>query len=141
MKGATTSVIAPTIVIVEDTESCGSTLEIALSSLTGFVAILITKGDKALRYLENQENGKVCAVVTDLHMPGMDGFELIQRIRADRRYINLPIIVVSGSTDPRTPGRVFELGANAFFGKPYSPAKVRAKLEQLLNGNQSKPYD
>lgn len=130
-----------TILIVEDTESCGSTLEIALSGLAGFVALLINKGDYALRYLEERNDGNISAVVTDLHMPGIDGFELIERIRADQRYIDLPIIVISGSTDPQTPKRVFELGANAFFGKPYSPAKVRAKLEQLLNANAPKSHD
>ena len=49
--------------------------------------------------------------------------------------IHVPIIVVSGDTDPRTPERLSALGANAFFPKPYSPAEVRLKLEQLLDAN------
>jgi CheY-like chemotaxis protein len=69
-------------------------------------------------------------------MPGMDGFELIERVRADQRYTGLPIIVISGCTDPHAPQRVAELGANAFFEKPYSPVRVRATLEQLLNGTE-----
>jgi CheY-like chemotaxis protein len=77
-------------------------------------------------------------MVTDLHMPGMDGFELIERVRADQRYTELPIIVISGCTDPGTPGRVVELGANAFFEKPYSPVRVRATLEHLLNETQAR---
>jgi CheY-like chemotaxis protein len=72
-------------------------------------------------------------VVTDLNMPRMDGFEFIERIRAEPRHQRLPIIVVSGDTDPRTPARLASLGANAFFPKPYSPAQVRLKLEQLLD--------
>jgi len=136
-KPATAPPLTRTILIVEDTDSCGSTLEIALSNLKGLDTILMTKGEKALRYLDTQKDGDVCAIVTDLHMPGVDGFELIQRIRADRRYAKLPIIVISGSSDPQTPKRVLELGANAFFAKPYSPAKVCAKLEQLLNAYES----
>jgi DNA-binding NarL/FixJ family response regulator len=46
----------------------------------------------------------------------------------------MPIIVVSADTDPATPERVVALGAEAFFPKPFSPALVRRKLEQLLNG-------
>jgi CheY-like chemotaxis protein len=72
-------------------------------------------------------------VVTDLNMPRMDGFEFIERIRAEPRHQHLPIIVVSGDTDPRTPERLVSIGANAFFPKPYSPAQVRLKLEQLLD--------
>jgi two-component system chemotaxis response regulator CheY len=74
-------------------------------------------------------------VVTDLNMPRMDGFEFIERIRAEPRHRRLPIIVISGDTDPQTPERISALGANAFFSKPYSPAQVRLKLEQLLDAN------
>ncbi len=77
--------------------------------------------------------GDIGALVTDLNMPRMDGFELIERVRAQVRYARLPIIVVSGDADPRTPDRLARLGVDAFFSKPYSPAEVRRKLEQLLN--------
>ena len=74
------------------------------------------------------------AIITDLNMPRMDGYELIRRIRADRRISATPIIVVSADTDPATPERVAGLGVEAFFPKPYSPAEVRRKLEQILYG-------
>jgi CheY-like chemotaxis protein len=92
-----------------------------------------------LRLLENGDCS-VSAVVTDLNMPRMDGFELIERIRAKPRHRQLPIIVVSGDTDPRTPQRVSALGADAFFSKPYSPAQVRLKLEQLLDAKSADRY-
>jgi CheY-like chemotaxis protein len=72
-------------------------------------------------------------LVTDLNMPRMDGFELIRRVRSHGRYGSLPVIVVSGDTDPGTPERVSRLGVDAFFSKPYSPARVREKLEHLLD--------
>ncbi len=73
-------------------------------------------------------------MVTDLNMPRMDGYELIRRVRADQRLSGMPIIVVSADTDPMTPQRIAALGVEAFFSKPFSPALVRRKLEQLLNG-------
>jgi CheY-like chemotaxis protein len=76
--------------------------------------------------------------VLDLHMPAMDGFELIRRIRGDARYARVPIIVVSADTDPRTPERTYRLGANAYFSKPCSPASVRHKLEELLDESERK---
>ena len=66
-------------------------------------------------------------------MPRMDGFELIRRIRQDGRRWATPIIVVSADTDPDTPQRIAEMGVSAFFPKPFSPAEVRQKLEQILN--------
>jgi CheY-like chemotaxis protein len=73
-------------------------------------------------------------MVTDLNMPRMDGYELIGRVRADQKLSGMPIIVVSADTDPATPERVAALGVEAFFPKPFSPALVCRKLEQLLNG-------
>jgi CheY-like chemotaxis protein len=46
----------------------------------------------------------------------------------------MPIVVVSADTDPATPQRVAQLGVSAFFAKPFSPAEVRRKLEQILDG-------
>ena len=66
-------------------------------------------------------------------MPLMDGFELIERLRSGDRHERLPVIVLSGDTDPETPGRIRRLGADAFFAKPYSPTEVRNKVEELLN--------
>ena len=69
-------------------------------------------------------------------MPGMDGFELIDRVRANRQHARLPIVVITGSTDPHVSDRLRKRGVNAIFAKPYSPALVREKLEQLL-GNET----
>jgi two-component system chemotaxis response regulator CheY len=120
------------VLIVEDSENSAATLEIALLAIPGLSVMLAPTAVEALRIL-GCEGQPVSAIVTDLNMPRMDGFELIQRIRADSRLASTPIIVVSADTDPATPRRVTELGASAFFPKPYSPAEVRRKLEQLLN--------
>jgi len=85
--------------------------------------------------LLSDSGGEFRAIVTDLNMPRMDGFELIRRVRGDQRLRATPIIVISADTDPRTPERVTQLGASAFFPKPYSPAEVRRKLEQILDGS------
>ena len=66
-------------------------------------------------------------------MPQMDGFELIERVRSDERYSGLPIVVVSGDNHPDTLERLFRLGANAYFAKPYSPAEILQTLQRLLH--------
>jgi CheY-like chemotaxis protein len=120
------------VIIVEDTDTCAATLEIAFLSIPDLTIVSVSSARHALEILHN---GPVSALVTDLHMPRMDGFELIRRVRADSRLAGLPVIVVSGDTDPRTPERVSQMGVNAFFSKPYSPAEVRDKLEHLLDAN------
>jgi CheY-like chemotaxis protein len=125
-----------TIVVVEDVMTCATTLEVAFLAIPDITVAVLPSAQEALRLLESGAC-TVRALVTDLHMPRMDGFELIERIRSEPRHRRLPIIVVSGDTDPTTPERLTALGANAFFSKPYSPAQVRLKLEQLLDANSA----
>lgn len=122
-----------TILIVDDSETCVTNLEIAIASIPGIRVASACSGAEAIRSLE-REGEAISAVVTDVRMPGMDGFALIRYIRSDRTHFSIPIIVVSGDTDPDTPARTSQLGANAFFAKPYSPLAVRKTLEKLLYG-------
>ena len=123
------------VLIVEDAETCASTLEIIFSSIRGLKILTADNGERAWALLENSHED-IRAIVTDLHMPGMDGFELIDRVRTNQLHAGMPIVVITGSTDPHVSDRLRQRGVNAVFAKPYSPALVREKLEQLL-GNET----
>jgi DNA-binding response OmpR family regulator len=120
-----------TILIVEDSDTCAETLQIALESIPGLKTLVLQNLDAALAALRN-EDYDIAALVTDLNMPRHDGFELIRVLRAEARYSRLPVLLISGDTDPHLPQHALARGADAFFSKPYSPAAVRRKLEQLL---------
>jgi CheY-like chemotaxis protein len=107
-------------------------LEIAFSEIPGVSVMLAPSAVEAWRILHDGATFR--AIVTDLNMPRMDGFELIRMVREDQVLAAIPIIVVSADTDPQTPQRIAELGVDAYFPKPFSPAKVRRKLEQILDG-------
>lgn len=119
-----------TVLVVEDADLCSATLEIALQSVPGLAVKSAASSEEALEILERDP---VSALITDLHLPRMGGLELIALARALPRASRLPIVVISGDSDPRTPERVLGAGADAFFAKPYSPAAVRQKLEHLMN--------
>jgi CheY-like chemotaxis protein len=123
----------PAVLIVEDSENSAALLEIAFLGIPGVSVLLAPSAAEALRILDGGP-GAVRVMVTDLNMPRMDGYELIRRVRTNQRLSGMPIIVVSADTDPATPGRIAALGVEAFFAKPFSPALVRRKLEQLLDG-------
>jgi two-component system chemotaxis response regulator CheY len=121
-----------TVLIVEDTDLCLDALELALTQVPGVRVRTVGTAEQALRCLAEDD---FCALVTDLHLPQMDGFELIQAVRSQPQRSSLPILVISGDSDPRTPARLAGLGANAYFPKPYSPAEVRSRLEQLIDAS------
>ena len=120
-----------TILIVEDSETCAETLQIALESLPGLKTVVLRNLGAALKALRSEDN-EIAALVTDLNMPKNDGIELIRQLRSDGKYASLPVLLISGDSDPQLPQRALASGADAFFSKPYSPAAVRRKLEQLL---------
>jgi two-component system, chemotaxis family, chemotaxis protein CheY len=122
------------VLIVEDAETCASTLEIIFSSISGLKILMADSAERAWEMLESRHED-IRALVTDLHMPGMDGFELIDRVRTHRQHAGMPIVVITGSTDPHVSDRLRQRGVDAVFAKPYSPAVVREKLEQLLGND------
>jgi CheY-like chemotaxis protein len=124
-------VTTQTVLIIEDDDNA-TPLEIALAALDGVKVVILANGREAIELLR-LPSMNIIAVVTDLHVPHVDGFELIKTIRADERYSRLPVVVVSGDTHPEIPERLRTLGADAFFPKPYSPAEVRTTLRGLLN--------
>ena len=117
-----------TILIVEDTEPSRDMLEMALMQLPDIAVCSVGTAEEALLCLQSNQ---ICAVVTDLNLPRMDGFQLIETIRAEGS--DMPIMVISGNSDPRLLDRLVTLGASAYFPKPYSPSQVRQKLEELID--------
>ena len=121
-----------TVLIVEDIEICAATLEIALMRVPDLIVKSASSAEQALRLMSDGD-GDIAALITDIHLPRMDGFELVEEVRSQPRFSHLPILVISGDSDPATPDRLRRLGADAYFPKPYSPAEVRQRLEELIH--------
>ena len=64
-------------------------------------------------------------IILDVNMPGGTGIEAIKRIRASLNTALIPVIILSGATDPQIPEKMKSLGADAFLSKPSccSPAR------------------
>jgi CheY-like chemotaxis protein len=125
-----TASVPLTIVVVDDAEDCVATLEVALQALPGVLVRPARTAEEALDLLAAEP---VNAVITDIHLPAMNGLEFIARIRRDPVLRSLPVIVVSADADPAGPRLALESGADAYFAKPFSPGAVRKKLEELIH--------
>jgi diguanylate cyclase (GGDEF)-like protein len=71
-------------------------------------------------------------VLLDVVMPGMDGFEVCAKLKADASTCNIPIIFVTGHTDTEQETHGLSLGAVDFIAKPVNPAVVRARVKSQL---------
>ena len=120
-----------TLLIVDDCPESAALLEIALEGVRTLEVVCVRSAEAAFEWTANERAARLQGVITDLNLPAIDGIELIRRMRARGR--GTPIIVVSANADPHAPARALAAGADAFFAKPFSPAEIRKKLEELLH--------
>lgn len=71
-------------------------------------------------------------VVTDVMMPGLNGFQLAEALRADERTRQIPLIFVSGETEPESAARADDLGALAYLTKPLDPGALSSLVAGAL---------
>jgi chemosensory pili system protein ChpA (sensor histidine kinase/response regulator) len=82
--------------------------------------------------LEQLENHSVDAMLVDIEMPRMDGYELTKRLRADARFKHTPIIIITSRAGEIHRKRAFELGVNMYMSKPYQEDELFNNIESLL---------
>ena len=71
-------------------------------------------------------------VITDVNMPKMDGYALIERIREEDEYGNLPIVIISTEEEAKDKQKGFDAGANIYIVKPAKPKDLVLNVEMLL---------
>jgi CheY-like chemotaxis protein len=71
-------------------------------------------------------------LVTDVHMPEMDGYELVRAIRADPQLARMPVVFLTASAQRYQVEEAFAHGATDFVVKPFAIGDLRAKLDQVL---------
>ncbi|MCF7935582.1 MAG: response regulator [Synergistales bacterium] len=86
-------------------------------------------GQEALRKIQSSAPA---LVLLDLLMPGMDGFSLMERIRKNKFFSNLPIIVITSHGDKPRLLQALQWGAKEFIVKPFHPEVVREKVKRVL---------
>jgi len=91
--------------------------------------LFATDGESALRMVRERSPD---AVLLDVEMPGMSGFDVCRAIKEDPSNADLPILFVSGHTDIETEAKGLEVGAVDYIMKPPSPPIVRARMRTQL---------
>jgi len=117
-----------TILIVDDSEFVRSYHSYILEE-ADFQVITAVDGSDGL---EKLYTNSCDLVLSDINMSNMDGYEFIRRIRADKKYSALPIIIVSTESEARDKMKGFEAGANLYIVKPSSPEMMVENIRMVL---------
>lgn len=117
-----------TILIVDDSESIREVVNFALET-EGYNVLIGVDGKDALKHLNGQP---IDLVITDLHMPEMDGIELIKQIRGNSNYQRIPILFLTTESQTAKKMEAKEAGATGWIIKPFVPAKLIAAINKVI---------
>lgn len=125
----------PTILIVDDNKEI---LTLLSDSLTEYNIIIAESAEEGIAAVTQRA---VNLIITDVMMPGTDGFQFTRQIRQNRHTMHIPIIILSAknSIDEKIEG--IESGADVYIGKPFSIGYLKAVAQRLLsNRNTLREY-
>jgi CheY-like chemotaxis protein len=119
-----------TILIAEDSVATRRMLEKLLTSV-GYQVIVCRDGQEALEQID-QYKGKIDLILSDVEMPRLNGFELLEQVRAKSAFQHTPIIMATSRTGDRHQSEAKRLGATDYLGKPIQPQKLLDTVAALL---------
>jgi two-component system chemotaxis response regulator CheV len=117
------------VLIVDDSRAAIMLLQSLLDRI-GFSHIAMTSADKALEYLE-KEHGRVDLIISDIEMPGMDGFTFTRTLREKAGFEHLKVILHSSMSNPSNILKAEQAGANKFVAK-FDPESLSEEIISLI---------
>lgn len=89
-------------------------------------------GETALEYLNDKSCKRPCLVLLDLNMPGLDGFQFLQRVKNDPKFRKIPVVVLTSSEEDCDVVKSFGLGAAGYIVKPDDYSEV-VKMFEIID--------
>ena len=118
----------PVLLLIDDSPSIHRLLGFKLKK-EGLEFITAFSGIEGLEIARRQPPS---LILLDLNMPEMDGFQVLRELKNDPRTIQIPVIVLSGSTEATEKVRAFDLGAMDYVCKPFDVHELRARISSAL---------
>nr|WP_314625564.1 Hpt domain-containing protein [uncultured Janthinobacterium sp.] len=120
------------VMVVDDSLTVRRVMQ-RLFEREGYLVLLAKDGVDALEQLHALEPAAMPAMLlVDVEMPRMDGFDLTRNVRSDDKTRAIPVIMITSRSADKHRTHAFELGVNAYFGKPFQEDELLAEVERLL---------
>lgn len=117
-----------TVLLVDDSATNNLLLQVAFEQ-NGFAAEVAYSGKEALKLLSKKH---IDAVLLDLMMPGMSGFDVLEAIRENGATASLPVLIVSADSEQADEDKAIAMGANHYFEKPLQLSEIVEKVKSLV---------
>ena len=123
------------ILVVDDEPDILSVLVYHLSR-EGYQVKTAVNGQGALKAAEADRPD---LIILDLMLPGMDGYEVLSRLRSDERLGSIPVILLTALVEEEERVKGFEVGADDYIAKPFSARELGLRVEALLRRSKADP--
>ena len=117
------------ILIADDSSAARALVAAELSDAANLYIERASSGLEAIKLLSTTE---IDLVLTDVHMPDINGLELVRFIKQDARLRTIPVIVMSTEADEADRQRGLSLGADDYLAKPFTAEQLRRMIRKYL---------
>src|SRR5665213_4018760 len=122
------------VYVIDDDEAMRDSLNFLLDSAGYQVALF----DSAVKFLDSLPNLEFGCVVSDVRMPGLDGIELLKRMKAG--HSTFPIVIMTGHGDVPLAVEAMKLGAVDFLEKPFEDERLLSAVRLALSGRRDRGH-
>ena len=119
------------IMVVDDSPTVVKFVSFSLKK-SGYDVITACDGMDAIEKISNLSDD-VSLVITDLNMPNLDGYGLIEALRRNQQHADTPIIILSSEDGDDDRERGMEVGASSYLVKPFKAAVLISEVSRYLN--------
>jgi DNA-binding response OmpR family regulator len=116
------------VVLADDEAILGHLIKSKLER-SGYVVVWKTDGVQALEAVRAEHPD---AVVLDVMMPGLSGYEVLERVKADPELKTIPVVMLTAQSQQGDIRRGIQLGAADYITKPFLPAELLARIQRLF---------
>jgi DNA-binding response OmpR family regulator len=120
---------APVVLVVEDDEHISQVLRFMLER-QGYQVVHMADGRAASGHIA--ASNPPALVLLDVMLPYVDGFEIVQLIRAQENWRDVPVLMLTAKNTERDTVRALDAGANDFVIKPFQPQELLARVRRFL---------
>ena len=117
-----------TILIVDDFKNSLFVIGFTIQQ-KGYKVLKAISGAEALNHLDSQP---VHLIITDYHMPKMNGLQLVEKIKANIHYAKTPIFILSTETNPEIKAKAAKAGVTAWIKKPFNIEQLVRLIERAI---------
>ena len=116
------------MLVIEDSASVRRLIEVCLRVL----GVEVSSASDGVEGLDAIRENQPDAIVLDIGLPGLDGWEVLRRIRNDHETASIKVLVLTAHAQPEMADRAAKGGADSFMTKPFRPLDLRVQVEKLL---------